>query len=647
MPLPLLVACLQAATLDAEAGYQGTVFPDAWTRFSATVSYEGERLDGELRITLRSYSSEPVVYRRNLSLFRKSRMRVGYDLYLTGEEYVAEVELIGGGKRLNLSSLPLAFNRQSDLRLLTIGPPPGFLVEAMAKRPPVTMLRLAPELLPTSVPSLLGVDAIVIPEPIDLEAGQESALREWVARGGRLIFGAGRSTHLRLDPFWRDRCPLASPEMTTISVPWKDSTFPLSLVRGALRRGRASHFVGADPAVVRSPEGSGEIIFLAVALDQPNLGRLLPAPALLADLLNLPPPPPDDPRFRRVPVLAPADPVTRRSQRPVFLREIPDLLRLLLTPDFRLNVKTLALGVGILVLYLAIIGPFEYLRLRKKGQLRKGWVSLGMFVLVFSGIVLLWGGHFSPRTPKLALVSLWDEGRIATYVLLRPARGGEYDLQSAGAITALGPSRGFGAGDPPAPTTVDLQGQARLRIPPSALRMVFLSRPVEPGEGAFTAEWPSGDRGKLLVKNTSAVPLKECWVVSKDSVWSAGEIPATSSRTVLLKDAEPFSTWGPKLLNPRKDPYDWWQRDRGWERMGLARTGLAISFFEALHDTWALNDSRHVLYERGIDLSPGLERGETYLMGSFEKSAAGARLEPEIAADTYGWARVRVREAGR
>ena len=97
MPLALLMACLQAPTLDAGAGFQGGVFPDAWTRISATVTYDGEPLDAELRVTLRAYSSEPVIYRRPLGVLRKARMRLGVDVFLTGGEYAVAVEVVAAG----------------------------------------------------------------------------------------------------------------------------------------------------------------------------------------------------------------------------------------------------------------------------------------------------------------------------------------------------------------------------------------------------------------------------------------------------------------------------------------------------------------------------------------------------------------------
>jgi hypothetical protein len=648
--LALLVACLQT-TLDADAGFQGTVFPDSWVRFSATLAYEGESLDAELRITLKAYTAEPVVYKRPLRLVRKARMRLGYDLYLTGAEYLAEIELVAPGKNVRPSTINLNFIHQEGSRLLAIGTPPPFVVEAMGKKPPVNLVRLPADQLPSTSLSLLSVDTILIPEPITLDPGQETALQEWVAQGGKLIFGAGRSTQLRQNPFWRGWCPLATPELGTLSARGKESDLPLTIVRGNLLRGRASLSVAGEPAVIRFPEGVGEIVFLPIVLEQLNLVRILPATTLLAEVLNLPPPPKEDLTPRRGFMPRQSQAWELQGKRIVSTQTTSEFLRRVLPSAFSLRPGALALGVAAVAIYIILIGPFEYLRLRRKGQLQTGWRSFAFLVVLFGGLVILWGSLVSPQRSRLLLITLLDEKRVHTFAVLRPARGDVFEIESGGPITLLPPPRPFGSIDPPEGMTLSgrLPSGLRLPTPASAPRLMLASREIQPDEGAISAQWTGTGRKSLEVKNSAGFPLKECWAVSKESVWSLGEIGAGSTRRIDLNNPAPMASWALQQLDHLTTGRAYGQFETMWERMSPSRYGLLLSIHEAFYDAWELNrkQSRNLLLEKGIDWSPALAREEVLLLCSFDKNVSALLSKPEIPAEVFGWARIRVREATR
>jgi hypothetical protein len=78
-----------------------------------------------------------------------------------------------------------------------------------------------------------------------------------------------------------------------------------------------------------------------------------------------------------------------------------------------------------------------------------------------------------------------------------------------------------------------------------------------------------------------------------------------------------------------------------------SRCGLVLSFNESLNEAWDPRRSRRPILERGIDLSPALEKGEVVLVGLFDRNLSAIRTRPEIPAETFGWARIRVREANR
>jgi hypothetical protein len=246
---------------------------------------------------------------------------------------------------------------------------------------------------------------------------------------------------------------------------------------------------------------------------------------------------------------------------------------------------------------------------------------------------------------------LLDEKRVQTYAVLRPARGDVYDLESGGPITAVPPPRSFGTVDPPEAMSLSgsLPSGLRLPTPPSAPRMMVSSRALQADEGTVSVQWTGSDRKTLEVKNGAGFPLRECWAVSKETVWSLGEIGAASSRRIELKNPYPFKAWASQQLRALKadERNTWWRYNVSWDRVNPDRYGLVLTFHEAFNEAWDQDHNRHLLLEKGIDFSPALAREEVIMVGSFDGNLAAIRTRPEIRAEVFGWARVRVREATR
>ena len=633
MVVAVLLAGLQGANLDAEAGYQGSVFPGGWTRVSAVLTYEGTPLEAELRITLRGPLLEPVLYRRSVPLSRKSRMRLGTDVFLSGGETDAVVELVAEGKSLGQKVVPLRVLQESGHRLLAVGTLPDYLTDGLAGNPSVRVVRTSPDLLPPSVLALRCLDTIVIPSALQLDPGQEDALAAWVAQGGRLIFGAGPSTQLGQNPFWRSRCPMADPQLSTLRVRVNDKDVPVGLVRGTLLRGRELLPLGGAPAAVRVSEGWGQVVFLAVLPDQPDLEQVLPGSAVVAELLEL--------SSRREVELTP-------SGKPKALRahDVTDALRKMILDIGSVRAGAAGVGIAAGVVYVLLIGPFEYVRLRKKGRLRKGWISFGAIVILWSGLVLGWGGAFSPRPSRLVHLTLWDEGRIQTFAVLHSPAGRTYAAEASGGLAPLAPTMFFGTPEPSQPITVDLPAHVRFDAPPSSLRCLVGAPPVEAGSASVTSEWLGSGKRKLSVHNATSVTLKECWIVSKDTVWPAGEIPALTDGELALEGGETFAAWSRKIRAP-VETILWTRSPPVWDRVAPEKFGLVLSFFDALHSAWNENDEIEFMRDRGFDRSSALARGDTVLVGSFSQNLSGFRIDPGVEAATFGWARILVREAKR
>jgi len=195
---------------------------------------------------------------------------------------------------------------------------------------------------------------------------------------------------------------------------------------------------------------------------------------------------------------------------------------------------------------------------------------------------------------------------------------------------------------------VSLPSEARLPTPTAATRLLVAQRPLAEGEGSLSAEWATSDRKSVKIRHAGSFPLEECWVVSKDSVWRLGPIAADSTSTQELTKPTTFADWGSMLL---KDEGVARLRDEQdpWRRLNARRTGLVLTFDEALHSLWvpSRERTRYRLYERGVDLTSTLERGGVVLVGSFDRNLSTFRCTPEVPMKSFGWARARIREGNR
>jgi len=108
-----------------------------------------------------------------------------------------------------------------------------------------------------------------------------------------------------------------------------------------------------------------------------------------------------------------------------------------------------------------------------------------------------------------------------------------------------------------------------------------------------------------------------------------------------------LGAWAKEQL--KGEAYDpvWWGRDTTWDRLSAPRYGLILSFWESLNGATGGGQVRYLLQERGIDLSPVLEKGDVVVVGSFDRNISSIRCRPDLAPETFGWARARVREAAR
>jgi hypothetical protein len=624
-------APVQDLTLDAEAGYSGTVFQDAWMPMTAVVRNDGEPFSGELRVVLRTVSDEPLVFRRPVTLPKGGRARYIEEVYVTEFDTGVEFQLVDGtGKVRRQVAFPLRAAPDVETQVLVVGPPPRWFWKAGEGLPSAP--EGAAERFPRSVRPLLAADVIVFPEPVPLEPEQQEALRRWVLQGGRLVFGAGRATLLRQDKFWRELCPVASPEAKTVPVRVGEAEVPLTVVTGAVRQGRAFLTFGGQGAGFRAPLGAGEVVFLAFPLDQERLEEAAPAGVIWPQVVDKPPPREALPDRRG------------RDEPALILAGSDEFMSRLLGPLGGVNLPALGLGGLGLAAYVLFIGPVSYLWLKKRGRLKRGWLPFAAAAALFSAFSLAWGGALTRRASQAEALVFADESVVQTFGALRSGDGRVHEFRAEGAIWPVPVFRTFAGSQLTNSATLSPGGRMRLAASPLAVRTFVACRTPAAEEGGVSCRWT--DRGALRfeVENGTALLLRDCLAVSRDQVWRLGEVAAGARREVALGDVAPvpFAAWASTLLI-RPEERGVFFSTNVWQFARREEHPLLVSFYRACRETWR-HDGVHRLRPRALDLSVVIARGEVVFVGAFGGDLSGVRVDSEPETVTRGLVRRVVRE---
>lgn len=271
----------------------------------------------------------------------------------------------------------------------------------------VEMSRLDPEQFPVES-SLLGVfDAIILYryQTERLNPEQRQALAAWVAAGGTLLVGGGPEWKATLSPLPAGLLPVTvtgvaeadlgalGAQVTGKGAP---GAGPVSVAN--VESGKVLAEAGGVPLAVTKTYGAGQVIYLAA---EPGLAPLATwdgTGPLLASLLNV------------KPALPWKDQGWRTQQLTSPLQQMGAL-----------SLPPISVLFGLLVAYVAIIGPLSYWLLKRRDRRELLWVSVPVLAVLF--VAGAWLGSGGRRTGLLgSLITITElypgtgSGRVNTYV---------------------------------------------------------------------------------------------------------------------------------------------------------------------------------------------------------------------------------------
>jgi hypothetical protein len=306
------------------------------------------------------------------------------------------------------------------------------------------------EQLPTEWWGLESVDAVVLGTPDERvgapfasDSPQLAALDEWTRMGGTLILSVGRNATSAL----ASGSPLAklAPARPESMVPLREGTaletyaettepiaaggrFSLEVPKLVEVRGKIEAYAGSAardlPLVVRAPHGFGEVVLVAVDLDQPLLADWPGRGQFLDKLLG-----------PSVQGAQAADSGTLGQVTTLGFVDLAGQLRGALDQFTGVRLVPFWLVAVLVVAYIACIGPLDYFLVKRVlGRMEATWVTFAITVVAFSAGAYLLAYQLKGRELRVNRVDLVDFDvetnlvRGTSWATLMSPRSETYDL---------------------------------------------------------------------------------------------------------------------------------------------------------------------------------------------------------------------------
>lgn len=557
VPVGPLAAQENGIELEAAAGFDGFYKAGSWVPVTVIASNSGADISGELRIVTGSPNTgDAVTYSAPLDLPSQSNKRVVLLVNIPRFSTNLDVVFVDDNGRIaaQITSNRLDTLTRDDLLYGIISPAPDELtflqnLDAGRSRAEVAFLNLND--LPETAVAWTALDVLVL-DDIDvsqLTPAQLAALSGWIDTGGQLVVTGGPNWQQTAVPL-SDLLPVTlSGTVTVDDLPaLRDATGddfrdagPYLLAGSSLRPGSEALLTDADvPLLARRPQGRGAVYFLAL---DPKLAPLLDwdgNPALWAPVADDLPPLPAWGRGVQNSFAA------QSAVEALPAISLPSVLQLL----------------GFLLAYIVIIGPINYLVLKRLNRRELAWFTIPVLVVVFSGLTYLIGfqikgnvpilnqmavafGHLDSEQMRVENVLGLYSPRRAVYALMLPADSAARPLsESIRASTDLDAVVRDSA--------VTLEG-IRTDVSEVATFVADSYQPVPDIRGEARVEELNG-RSRLIIalQNNSSLALQDVSIMLEDQVYALGDLPpgGTLSQTQLLSVPTAAPGVSPPLFGP-------------------------------------------------------------------------------------------------
>lgn len=430
-------------SLTMEVGFDGYYKDGSWIPVTVHAANSGDSVEGELQILVGENQTE-LLFATPISLPTQSEKQV--TMYIHPPNLVSglTLELVDNRGRLLTSVTESNLRRLNTPGLLYVVVSEetvdlDFLERVNGRATNAEVAFIDPSMLP-DVPAALDSVNVLVLTNLDsgrLSAGQLDAITTWTESGGSLVVTGGVSG-AQTTAAVADLLPVSiSGSVTMADLPalrqpfdeaFRDSG-PYLVTESSLRRGEALLLQDNLPLLARQSLGNGFVYFLAL---DPNVAPLLDwtgNEALWDEVAS-----------------------GVRISLPLWARGFQNSYSAAnaVTRLPTLSLPSWALIACFLGIYLLVIGPLNYLVLRRMRRRELAWITIPVLVLFFSGVAYLTGFIFADRVTTVAQMSIVygqagaESGRVHSVIGLYSPRRTAYDMSLEGDVLIRPFERNFG-----------------------------------------------------------------------------------------------------------------------------------------------------------------------------------------------------------
>lgn len=538
-PLAISARAATAVQMSARVLLQGHARVGSWMAIEVDLANDGPAVKGEIQLaggaSGRTRFSVPVDLPTN--------SRQSYVLHAQPPAFGRSVklELVAGGSTIDSTDVTFQIHDATQLVVGVIAEQPQGIIAELNLDP--NQAGLAPAILALGIGDLpdrleaWGTLDRLIWQDVDsnqLTSEQLAALRGWIAGGGRLVIAGGTAGIGTYSGFPDDLLPyrptatldVAPASLTGIIGELPANASDLPAQGGTLRTGRSLATSGDRVIAAEMDYGSGSVTVLGFD----------PATSWLAATRDI------DAMWRRLmPQRSAGGPVVSSDDSQI-VNAVNQLASLALPP-----IGGLLLLIGG---YILLIGPINYLVLRRLDRRELAWITMPILIGVFAVGSYAFGTTLRGTDLIVNEVAVVrgapgaTEGAAQVYVgVYSPVRS-TYQLEFHGGALLAAPSSGdfAGNGDPNALDIV--QGDPALvrdlTVGYSSLRTVRADAPATVPLVTAAITFRDGLVGGT-VTNASSITLEKVAIVLGGSVAVIGDMEPGSTRQVSLRPAgNPF-----------------------------------------------------------------------------------------------------------
>ncbi len=376
--------------MELHFGYEDYYKQNSWTPLQVIIRNGGKNLEGTLTASVISTGGAEHIY--SVDVNSPSASVKLYTIYLYINQYISQVEVQlknHKGKTIlkRIYENPKNLDNQKDILLLSLSTRPANLISGNFGSSTIYNARLDPSLAPEYWQAYDSIDLLALADPsIILQESQQKALLNWIKNGGILLIPSGSKGIALKNTFWQSLLPVKLNNLVQLNDLGEfEDYYETNKVNIEEKYVILNSTPKADahtlfryrnyPLVVEQNMGRGKIVFTAFDVE-----------GYYGEAIN---------NFLKE-LLTTKGKFHNHNQQTLYNALINSVGNLpsLNPPSFGL-ISLFLLG------YIIIIGPLNYIILKKKKKLELAWITIPIIVIVFSALAYTFA--YSIKGGKLLL----------------------------------------------------------------------------------------------------------------------------------------------------------------------------------------------------------------------------------------------------